>query len=164
MKRQHSFKPGWALLALTLLLVGCQKKCQPEGEALRTFVDQEFRLVSSTDPQVKDLTNTNFQIMVFKVDFKGQIFRVENNTKYDSPAALFAYNVDPKKQILQIQYYKPPTEEAPGDGTFGDKIGAVHTYRYELGKDFRLKEEGTPNSYRYVRFTGVVRPDEVCSF
>ena len=40
----------------------------------------------------------------------------------------------------------------------------MKTYSYELDNEFRIREVGTGLRYRMVRFTGVVRPDEVCKF
>ena len=166
MRRQRTHIIFLAVLAaLSFMVAACQKKCQASGEPLKTFIDQELRVAETNDPSVKkELTNTNFLIMVFKINYTGEVFRVENNDKYDNPVRLFRYNVDPQRKMLRIQYYEPPSEESPGDGTVGEPIGDVKTYSYELDKEFRIRESGTGLRYRMVPFTGVVRPDEVCKF
>lgn len=149
------------VLALWGLMPACQKKCQQAGERLQTIIDKEFRLVQSNDPQVKDLTKTNFLIMVFRINFTGEVFRVENNDRYDNAVLTFKYNIDPERKLIRVQYYKPAGEEAEG-AEVGEAQGKVHTYKYDLTNELKLNEGGM--SYRYVPFEGVVKPDEVCEF
>lgn len=164
---KHFCDRAWPVLLLLLAVTaGCQKKCQQNTETLRTFVDQEFRLVQSTDPETrKDLTNTNFLIMVFKIDYYGELYRVENNSKFNDPVLLLRYNPDPENKLIQVQFYEPPSETSVGpDPSLGKESGPLRTYRYSLSNELNLVESGTGYRYRYVPFTGVVKPDEICRF
>jgi len=171
MMKQLHIQAWFALLALAVALTGCQKKCQQNSETLRTIIDTEFRLVQSSDPQVSNLTNTNFVIMVFKIDYTGEMFRVENNSRFNDPVLIFRYNVDPQRKLIQVQYYELPTEEsaaaaatAGGDPALGAPVGNPRVYQYNLSNELTLREQGSGFRYRYVPFTGVVKPDEICKF
>jgi len=149
------------LLLATLLSTGCQKKCQqPSAQKLRTFIDQEFRVVETTDPNFRNLTNTNFIIMVFRINYAGEVFKVENNDRFNNPALIFNFDVNPSSQLIRLQYMTPASEE----GGEAAPSGGVKTYEYELGREFNLVEQGTGYTYRMVPFTGVVRPDQECVF
>lgn len=163
MRLQLRISAYFALMALVVFLPACQKKCQQNTERLTTFVDKEFRLVQTNDPQIsKDLTNTNFLIFSFKIDYTGQISRVEDNSRYNNPAKLMRYNVDPERKLIRVQYYDPPAENS--NSAVGDPVGGVHTYTYSLSNEFVLREIGSSYGYRFVPFQGVVRPDDQCTF
>lgn len=162
MTRQLRNSAFYALLSMVVWLPACQKKCQQNTERLTTFVDKEFRLVQTNDPKIsKDLTNTNFLIFSFKIDYTGAISRVEDNSRYNNPTSLIRYNVDPERKLIKVRYYNPPTEEG---AQVGEQIGNEHTYQYQLSTEMTLREIGTSYGYRFVPFQGVVRPDEQCSF
>lgn len=148
-----------------MLVVGCAKKCQqPATEVFRTFIDQEWRLVETNNPQFGDLSNVTFITMTWKINFTGEVFKVENNDKFNTPALQFIYNVDVDQKLMKLQYKEPPSQGENGESSGGGNVGNVVTYRYALGRDLKLTESGTNYTYRYVPFTGVVRPDEKCTF
>ena len=159
-----------SLMALILLVgtVACQKKCQPTGQPLTGLTGTDFRLIDTNDPQFKTLTQTNFIIMNFDDRYKGNVYRVENNEKYDNPALTFEYNVDPTRKEIRLQYYKPAQAAASGGGqaaaTPGDAVGGVKSYTYHLGTGFEMHDENSTNYYRFVPFQGIVKPDDICTF
>lgn len=163
MRRQLRNAALFSLLSLVVWLPACQKKCQQNTQRLTTFVDQEFRLVQTNDPKIsKDLTNTNFLIFSFKIDYTGAVSRVEDNSRYNNPTSLIRYNVDPAQKLIKVIYYNPPEEGSTSP--LGEQIGKEHIYQYQLGTEFLLREVGTPYGYRFVPFQGVVRPDDQCTF
>ena len=149
-----------------VMVVGCGAKCQPPVTTpFTTFIDQEWRVVESSNPQVaKDLSNVNFITMTFKINFTGAVNKVENNDKLNQAALTFIYNVDVDQKLIKLQYSS--TAAASQDGSAGavTPVGSVVTYHYELKTDFKLTEQGTGYTYRMVPFTGVVRPDQKCTF
>jgi len=162
-----SFKSRGSLTVLvvcSLIQWGCQKKCQPPSqEAFKSFVDQEWRLVETTNPQIRDLTNTNFIIMTFGINFTGQVFKVVNNDRFDNPVLVFKYNVDPEQKLIRAVYSTPPPEGQEGE-TQTQSAGSPTEYFYKLGRGFELTETRTGFYYRMVPFAGVVKPDEKCIF
>ena len=108
----------------------CQKKCQQPGAALTTFTDQEFRLVNTTDPTVKSLTNTNFETITFFKNYTGEVHKVQNNERFNDPALVFNYNVDPVSKRIRLQFSTPPSGGNNGQATrsivTGKQIGRAH--------------------------------------
>jgi hypothetical protein len=158
---------GTVLVAVGCL-VSCQQLCQSPGGPYTTFTGQQWRLVSTTNPSITGLSNTNFEMMQFAVDFTGSINRVQDNQEITTPLYTFQYNVDPTSNTLKVQYTIPT---GGGDGGLGNSAGDVGnssggivTYTYQLGTDFVLTEQTTGYSYTFVPFQGVVLPDESCTF
>lgn len=151
---------GWGfrlglVLAAVLILGGCQKKCQaPPEKPFETFVEQQWRVVESTNPVIgNDIDNYNFYIFYFGRDFEGTVSKVESNKPIETPVLTFSYDVDPKTKRLLIEYH-------PLSG------GDIQTqYIYNLGRDFEIDEKGGNQEYfRMVPFLGVVDPDKDCTF
>lgn len=122
-------------------------------------------MVESNDPALRTtLTKVNFFIMVFKINFTGQIFRVENNDRIDDPQREFGFDVDVDSKLIKVQYYFPKTTDEQGKEVPGEKDGTPITYSYQLSRELRLTNTQTGYYYRLVPFMGVVKPDEKCEF
>ena len=160
------------LIPLLILLgvVACDKKCQaPAEQRYKTFVDEKWRLVETTDPDpgMKSLSNTNFLIMTFTKEYTVAVNRVENNKEFETPVLVGEYNVDPSRQLLNVVYQTPQAEPEGGEsGTTTQataKTSAVQ-YVYDLSREFELYNNATGYYYRFVPYTGVVYPDNQCTF
>jgi hypothetical protein len=148
-------------------VISCQQLCQPPGGPFTTFTGQQWRLVSTTNPSITNLSNTDFEMIQFNVDFTGQINRVQDNQEITTPLYTFQYNVDPTSNTLKVQYTIPSGGGDGGTGSssnLGNSSGGIVTYTYQLGTNFVLTEQTTGFTYTFVPFQGVVLPDESCSF
>jgi hypothetical protein len=161
LKRRGWGIPFWIALTALFFAWGCgQKQCQVLTTVQKTFVDLEWRLVSTNDPGFYNaINNTNFLTAKWGNTYKGEVFKVENNQKYNTPVLTFAYNVDPTKKVIKMQYYTTP--EGGGDPV---PSGDAKTYSYELGKDFVITDQTSGYNYRYIPFQAIVRPDDTCTF
>ncbi|MSP18920.1 MAG: hypothetical protein EXR74_05055 [Bdellovibrionales bacterium] len=156
------------VLALSSFMMGC-KICPTSKEKIPSIVSSPLRLVSSTDPDPliqETLSNFTFLVFTFAQDFTGDVKLVLNNVQYDTPVKTFTFNIDPGSKQLIIKYADPNSLEwdkaisESGAATGGN---APVLYRYELGRDLVMNSE-QGDYYRFVPFTGVLNPDDTCSF
>ncbi|MFM8315597.1 MAG: hypothetical protein ACKOA8_15050 [Deltaproteobacteria bacterium] len=162
------FSPAIVLgLALISQLMGCLKMCPTSKERQTSVAATPWRLVETTDPELQeDLNNFSFLVFTFNQNFSGDIKAVVNNTQYDNPIRTFKYNIDPRGNLMRIQFAFAPGED--GGGAQSDSGAAsggdqVVEYSYKLGRSLELwRQDGV--YYRLVPFTGILSPDETCSF
>jgi hypothetical protein len=154
-------------LALSLLLVGCQKKCQPPvTQKFQTLAETQWRLVETSDTSVKGLDRFNFLIYNFARNFSGNIQQVRYNDLFETPFKTFNWNINPDTQQLVIRYQDiaPPAEGTATQAGSGNRQGPTDSlYAYDLGRELELYDE-RGSYYRFVPFTGVVDPDSTCEF
>jgi len=152
------------LAPLALMMVGCMKKCQVPTEKQTSVSATEWRMVESTDPDpdIQDnLSKFTFFIFRFGQDFQGDVKAVINNTQYDNPVRTFTFDVDTNSKTLLIKYAFPQGSESSSQGNSeGDKPVA---YSYSLGRQLELVGQNG-SYYRFVPFTGILSPDDTCSF
>ncbi|MBI1860862.1 MAG: hypothetical protein HYR96_08090 [Deltaproteobacteria bacterium] len=162
------------LILAVALLAACQgRRCQaPPEQPFQTFVGTQWRLVSTTDPgpNFSNLSSTNFMIFTFNRDFTGDIKRVENNALSNVPVANILYNVDPSDQRIRMQITQN-TAQVPADGsstppqtTSSTAAAKTLDFRYSLNNEFELTATNSGFQYRFVPFTGVINPDQQCTF
>jgi hypothetical protein len=162
-------KIGLLLLGMAWWVIGCAKKCPIPTERQTSVSGTAWRLVETNDPDFAgDLNNFSFAVFTFKQDFKGDVKVVINNTQYDSPVRTFVYNIDPNQRVIRIQYAFPSGADAQ-DGSSGSDSGSdssgdnILDYYYSLGRTLELtSSQGF--SYRFVPFTGILSPDDTCTF
>lgn len=148
----------------TLLVLGCQANCQPSSGPLGSLTEKEYRLVETSDPTVKNLTNTNFVTMIFHNNYTGEVHKVQDNNRFNNPALVFSFNIDPEQKKIKIQYTTPQQEGQDGAKTGGEPVGNPKTYNYTLGSELKLVDATSGFSYRFVPFEGIVKPDQKCTF
>lgn len=121
-------------------------------------------MVSSTNPNTAGRLNTvSFLIMVFQLNFTGEVYSVQNNARFDTPIRLISsYNVAPEERRLVAQFERVIGETEDGLETEPD--GGPVTYSYQLGTTLTLTEVATGYQYFFVPFQGVVTPDKNCTF
>jgi hypothetical protein len=156
-------------LGLVFLATGCQMKCQQLTEQLTSLSDKELRMAETTDPTVRDLTNTNFITMSFFNNYTGEVHKVQNNNRFNAAALVFTYNVNPDQKTLKIQYSTPATEDngsgsGSGGSSGGDPVGNPKVYTYTLSNQLMLTDTTSGFTYRFVPFEGIVKPDQKCTF
>lgn len=156
------------LAPLALMMVGCMKKCPVPKERQPNITATEWRLVETSDPDPDYQNNVSkftFVIFRFGQDFNGDVKKVVNNTLYDAPIRTFAYDVEPSSNFLRVKYAFPEGAEKK-DSTQSDSTSTGDDpidYYYDLGRQLVLtSQEGY--RYRFVPFTGILSPDEVCEF
>ena len=162
-------------LVTSLITVAClEKKCQrPAEQSFNSLTDAEWRLVETNDPNpnFKKLNNTTFFIFTFAKNYTGAVNNVINNDKYDNPVRTFKYNIDPASNLIRIKYEIPTSDGGSGasspDGadpsTAPDNTPPID-YVYELKRDLTLTNSFNGAYYRFVPFTGIVDPDNQCTF
>jgi len=164
------FVQGVLLCLLLLLGAACQKKCQqPRDTPFTTFTDQEWRLIESTSPKLnRSLNRSTFIIMVFRRNYTGEIFKVENNDRFEDPVQTFVYNIDPERKLIRVEYVQPQVEGSQAEGENKNASTPIQEnvseYLYELDREFKLTETSYSTYYRFVPFSGVVNPDSTCTF
>ena len=147
-----------AFCAIFILVgVRCAKRCQGQpSKPITSITETEWRLAETNNSQMKvSLSTTTFPIFSFKQNYEGEVFSVINNNRPDSPDILLQYQLDPDQQILRIGFKSPGQD---------DSQLQVIDYSYSInGYELELTE---PNGqyYRMVPFTGVVSPDDNCTF
>lgn len=149
----------------------CDKKCQaPPEKPLTTFIGLEWRLVSTTDPgATKNLSRFTFLILIFKLEFEGEIYKVENNKRFDSPVGFFKFNVQSEGRsgsLFTVDIAPPPPDDGSGanTSTTTSQSKTVKRYEYEWGNRLNITESKTGYEYEYVPFTGIIDPDSTCTF
>lgn len=158
----------WHTLLASALILGslaaCQRRCQPAAEqAFQNLSATEWRFVESSNPGFRELNNYNFLIMKFNDDFTGEVFTVRENRRLQTAQKVFEWNVDTNRESLTAAYSTPPVEGQEG-ATQSTSQPTIVNYSYDLGRELKLREAGTGYTYRLVPFTGVVAPDNVCTF
>ena len=146
--------------------VGCQKKCQPPAaQRFRFLRETPWRLVETNNPSqaYRNLTRTTFQIWEFRVNFTGDVKKVENNDEFDTPILEFKWNVDTASRILRIRFSTVDTGEGEEGQSTSEVVGTTDYY-YELSNELNLQEVRRGYTYRFVPFQGVVDPDNDCTF
>jgi hypothetical protein len=163
-----SFVKVLAVLSGLLWFSACAVNCQPAGAPLTTITNQQFRLISSSDPTLQNVTNTNFITITFSANYTGQVQKVQNNNLFNNPALVFSYNIDPNSNTLKIQYSTPPTNDQSGGGSSSDsggtQVGPPKTYNYTLNTGLTLTDTTSGYVYQWVPFQGIVLPDQQCTF
>lgn len=154
-----------------VFLPACQKRCQSsETQSIKSIVDTQWRLVETTDPEVKaTLNNYNFLILTFNRNNTGQVNRVVDNDQYETPVLQLVYAPNASQKTLRIQF---STVAGSVDDTQNQSLGTpgdagTFDYQYALGGQLQMREIGSGSRsyyYRYVPFKGVVDPDTVCTF
>lgn len=171
-KIQIRFSRAWLQLAilapLALMMVGCMKKCQIPKERQTSVAATEWRLVETTDPDPdiqNNLSNFTFLIFRFGQDFQGDIKAVVNNTQFDTPFRTFQYEIDPQSKTLEIVYSNPTGENSGAEGQNSQQPSneASVFYYYSLGRQLELTSS-QGYYYRLVPFTGILSPDDTCTF
>lgn len=161
-----SLKIGLLLVGMALS-VGCAKKCPIPLERQTSVAGTPWRLVSTSDPEFSgDLNNFSFVVFTFNQDFKGDVKVVINNTQYDSPVRTFVWNVDPNQRVIRIQYAFPSGGDNQNNNSntnSGSSGENVIDYSYRLGRTLELISTQGYN-YRFVPFTGILSPDDTCTF
>jgi len=147
----HRIMTGFLGLLL-LLTAGC-KRCQESPEVpFTTFVEQEWRLVETSDQAASENLNCfTFMIFVLNRNFKGEIRPVINNEELEEQAITFDYRVFAEEKVIEIT----SLSQSSGEN--------VQYYQYDLGRDFTLTNTETGNFYRYVPFQGILDPDIDCN-
>lgn len=152
---------------LALLLPACMdKKCQkPPEQSFKSITEAEWRLVETTDPNpnFKKLNNTTFFIFSFQKNYTGAVNNVINNDKYDTPVRTFKYNISPDENLIRVKYEMVAPEGEEGAAPVEDNTPPID-YSYELGRELELINLKSGALYRFVPFTGIVDPDNTCSF
>ncbi len=153
---------------LALAMVGCAKKCPVSLEKQTSVTATEWRLVESTDPDpdIQDnLSLFTFLVFRFGQDFSGDIKLVLNNTQYDQPVRTFIYDVDPNSKQLEIKYAFSQGQGGQDSNAGNNQNGGDSPifYSYELGRSLELTSD-QGYYYRFVPFTGILAPDETCTF
>lgn len=157
------------LLSLSFLLMmsACgTKKCQqPATEKFKTIADQPWRLVETTNsaPEFKVLSNTTFLVFEFTKDYKGSVKKVENNSEYETPIQTFRFNIDPDQGLLRIQYQTAPADGQEEGAKAATSGGEIVDYDYELGRELEMTDDKGAY-YRFVPYSGIIAPDEKCTF
>ncbi len=162
----------WLALLSVICFPACQQLCQQPGQALTTITNQQFRLVSTTDPSVQNLSNTNFEIIQFSNNYTGSVFKVQNNEEFNTPALTFTYNVSPSTNQLSLTFSEPADNSGGGDGvSTPTQVGSPEMFQYNLTNELDLTAQGgcvsqggQPCTYRFVPFQGIVLPDQQCTF
>ncbi len=154
------------VLALSSFMIGCSKKCPTSKEKISSIASTPFRLVASTDPDPEiqnNLSNFTFLVFTFAQNFTGDVKLVLNNVQFDTPVKTFTYNIDPAPKQLLIKY--ADTTSSSGGAKSGGATGGSDPvlYSYQLGRDLEINSEQGAY-YRFVPFTGVLNPDDTCTF
>lgn len=154
--------------ALMLLASACQKKCQPAATTnFKSVTAKQWRLVETTDPspEFKKLTKTTFLIFTFDITYTGTVLKVLNNVKFNGPAQVFNYTIDPDSGKLRIEYKDPPAQtENQADAAPTDDAGVIVDYAYDLGKELELSDSKAGYYYRFLPYEGTINPDDTCEF
>lgn len=156
-----------ALLVLGAIfsLTGCLTKTCPVPLERQPFITSTpWRLVSTNDTDFGGLNKYSFAVYTFNQDFTGKMQVVQNNTLYEDPVRLLAYDVDSAQKLIRIQYAFPAgkggSSSSGGSGASGND---VVEYSYKLGRTLVLiSEDGT--YYNFVPYTGVISPDDTCEY
>ena len=162
-------------IGLVWLLASCGKKCQPPPQqTFTTITGTEWRLISTSNPRMsKDVNRFSFVTMTFKSEFEGEMIKVLNNKRYDTPIFTFVYNLQSdtgRTGMLRIQYSTVPAD-SNGDGTANpaaiptpSAVSQPTDYTYSLKTGLTLTEAKTGYVYEFVPFVGIVDPDSTCTF
>ncbi len=155
------------LLFVSLMMTACgTRKCQqPATERFTTIVDQPWRLAetTSTAPSYRNLSNTTFLVFDFSKNYKGSVKKVENNTEYQNPVITFNYNIDPDSKMIRAEFLTAPSQDSTSQQAV-QSTGTIVDFDYELGRELELTDVKTGAYYRFVPYTGIITPDEKCSF
>lgn len=157
-----------AALVTLASTVGCQKKCQPAGQKVKSLRETPWRLIDTNNKSQNyaDLNRFTFLIFEFQVNFKGDVKKVRFNDQFDTPIFTFIYNVFPEDNTLIIKYSSPASgNDGTGQQTQSEptEVGTTE-YEYELSNRLILREKKRNYYYEFVPFQGVVDPDSTCVF
>ena len=173
MMNPHWFLAGLSLLAcigITSVFVACNKRCQsPPEKAFNSITATDWRLITTNNPRIKNLTKFTFLVMSFKPNFTGDVKKVENNNQFDTPVLTFVYKIESSGRSgnLNITYSSvsaQPDPSSPGATPGDSQSSPPVSYEYELGRGLVLVETKTGYEYEYVPFTGIVDPDNTCTY
>ncbi len=157
-----------AMVLVTVALTSCKKCQQPPEQPFRYLEESPWRLAESTNPKdVGKVTNTNFIILSFIQNGTGDVKRVKDNDQYDTPLYTIQWIADTGQDLLRIKYTKGIANTDAVDPDVPQPAadeGSVVDYSYSIGRELELTETRTGYYYRFVPFTGVVYPDQDCTF
>jgi hypothetical protein len=157
-----------ACLCLAIALVGCNKKCQvPPSQPFTTLTATDWRLIETNAPKLTNkVDNFNTEILSFKTNFEGDLKSLSTNNE-SAPIDVFTYKV-PSSGMLRITFSQAPPTAQQGQGATGTTgtgtSQAPIDYNYELSNSLTMTEVATGYTYHYVPFTGIVNPDDNCTF
>ena len=89
--------------------------------------------------------------------------KVENNTEYQNPVITFNYNIDPDSKMIRAEFLTAPSQDSTSQQAV-QSTGTIVDFDYELGRELELTDVKTGAYYRFVPYTGIITPDEKCSF
>ncbi len=164
-----------APLLITLgivLLSACNPKCQVPSDVKKTFTGVTWRLVNTTNPNIKN--NDRFSFLLFEADqgFSGKIRKVVNNREFETPVKIFRYNLTTggaRDGRIRIAFSDPPAEEDGGNSGGSQDNGEsqfteVTDYEWSVGTKFELTETQTGYYYLFYPYEGIVDPASNCTY
>ena len=158
-------------LVLTSFLVGCQKKCPIPKDKQTSVTSTPWRMIYTSDPDPlfqKNLDSDGefkytFLVWTFTNTFSGDIKLVQNNTQYDQAQRTFVFDIDTHSQQMVIKFAQPTAVDISGQPTTSGAGETPILYSYQLGRTLDLiNQQGY--EYKFVPFTGIVAPDDTCTF